>query len=481
MAVRVPGRLGSGVKTVLAILPALALATLAGIHSVGHPREALAGAAAIGIGAIFLLWMSRAETVAQRHRWIPLAWMALLLTTDLSFELGDPRAVATGQSLTGQHYFELLTYAIVATLVIRSRRALLSSYRGAVSKGLLLGWPLLAVGSTLWSPFPLFTFVRAMQLVVIASLALLMVRIWRTDPEAGDAVWVRTLTLFVNVVTFFAVIGFFFGAESETGARFTWPGVHPGLAAIYVGTALLILVAGGRSVTAFRRWSRLARIVLCVTALYSGQTRGVLVAVVIAFAATLWFRGREQPAIRYIGLAYYVVALGIVVIMAATPIVGYFSRGGGTEQLTSLNGRIALWGVAIDQLDSGGKWLTGFGYGASRDVLLPEVEWAGSAHSFWIEILLDLGIIGLMLALTGVALLGKELLTSPSPGASNVVALSLLVFLLMVSTVAEAVAFPGIGFGVLALLHVPSLSQRSLRTSARHPESSSLDASNPVE
>jgi hypothetical protein len=251
-------------------------------------------------------------------------------------------------------------------------------------------------------------------------------------------------------------------ATALAGGRFTWPGTHPGTAATYLGCAFVILVAGGRSLTHFPGWSYWPRLLLFGATIYVGQTRSVIAAVVVAVAVALWFRGRQKPLARYLGVWYYLVGMILVVAVAAQQVLGYLSRGESVESITSLSGRIPLWEFALGQFVTLQDWLVGFGYGAARVLLVPAVPWAGSAHSSWMELLLGIGMIGLLLAAAGIMVLSVQLIRSRhfSPLA-NPVAIALIAFFLVVSPISEVFVLPGIGFGFLALVHAPALAQRA--------------------
>jgi O-Antigen ligase len=443
---------------VLATIPVLLIAGLAGVYGVDHPAQVLAGAGAVMASVVLV---ARVEAATYRFSWIPFAWVALFLTTDLNFINLRPLEVTAG-TFSIQHVIELLTYGIVAALVARSRGAILSLYPRPVPKGLLLAWPALAVASSLWSLVPLYTLVRSLQLFVPISLALLLTRVWLTDPDAGERIWAETLRLFVQTVTVLAVVGLIFPGDPElTGGRFTWPGTHPGTAATYLGLAFVILVAGGRLLTRFPAWSYWPRLVLFGATIYLRPTRSVIAAVVVAIAVALWFRGRQTPVTRYLGLAYYLVGIGVLVMVAAQQLTGYLTRGESGESILSLSGRIPLWEFALGQFNTVPEWLGGFGYGTARELLIPSESWAGSAHSTWLELLLGIGVIGLLLAAADLVLLSTWLIRSRTFSAeANPLAISLVAFFLVVAPISEVLVLPGVGFGLLALVHAPALTQR---------------------
>jgi len=458
--------LNGRVQGILATVLAFPIAAFVGMYGVDHPTQALVGAGLVVAG---LVVVARVESAPYRNAWMPLAWVALFLVPDLNFINLRPLEVTSG-TLSIQHVIELLTYAIVAALVVRSRSAILSLYPRPVPKGLLLAWPVLAVASSLWSLVPLYTLVRSLQLLVPVALALLFTRVWLSDPEAGERIWAGTLRLFVQAVTVLAAVGLLFPeASALAGGRFTWPGTHPGTAATYLGVALVILVAGGRSLTRFPGWSYWPRLVLFGATIYLGQTRSVIAGVVVAVAVALWFRGRQKPVARYLGVWYYFVGIGALVMVAAQQLLGYLSRDESVESITSLSGRIPLWEFAIGQFDSVQHWLGGFGYGSARVLLIPTVPWAGSAHSTWMELLLSIGVIGLLLAAADIILLSVELIRSRMFSlAANPVSIALVAFFLVVSPISEVLVLPGIGFGLLALAHAPALAQRAWQSRPAH-------------
>jgi hypothetical protein len=440
------------------VILGLLVAALGGAYSVGHPQRALAFGGLVVIGLILLDLNARRGTLADRFRWIAWAWLALLLVTDLRLVDVDPLAVTAG-TVGLQHIVQLGTYAAVMALVIRARRSILHLSPRPVPKGLLLAWPAVAVLSAAWSLSPIYTLVRASQLLVVGALALLVVRIWTNDRSAGEEIFMRSLRLFVQAVTILAIIGLV--TAPDLGSRFTWPGMHPGVAATALGAAFLTLAIGGRSRLGFPAWTYWPRLALFGVLLVMAQTRSVLAGVVVGLGVALWFKGRDKPIARYLGVTYYVVGVIMLVALAATHLYTYLSRGESPEMIRTFTGRTDLWDYGISHLDSMREWLLGFGYGTSRIVLLEGFEWGGSAHSTWMELLLGIGLVGLALAVVSIAALAFWLARRRSFGSSNLVALSILAFFLMTSPISEGLAMPGIGFGFLALIHIPALGRRA--------------------
>jgi O-antigen ligase len=454
VAPRAPWRL----KDLLPGAATVAVAAVLGVYATRSPGYALLIAGSAVIGGIVVFVGGRPDRWRE-HRWIPWAWIALMLSPNLRFEGGHVLDVSASASAPA-NIVQVLLYSAVGALVLRSRRLLIAEHPVPVHKTVLVLWPALAVLSTVWSPISVLTLVRSLQLVVVVALAYLCVRVWLAYPETGARLWRTTLRLFVQLTTILVPIGFVAGPHWETG-RFSWPGFHPITASTYLVLAILILVGYGRIELGFSRTGAVVRVLLFGAALYLGQTRSALLALAVGVAVLLWFEGRRRPAARYLGLFHYAAAAGVVLLVAFGAMVDYFERGAGMEQVATLNGRIQLWDVAIDLLGDGAAWLTGFGYGAARILLPLHVDWrAGSAHSSWVELLLSIGIPGVVLGAGAVLFLLRGLslggtLTSAAGNASLIAALAVL------SVATEVLVMPGVGFGLLALLHVPVLTRLS--------------------
>jgi hypothetical protein len=433
------------------------VAALVGAGSLRQPHVAI-GMAVVLAGASIVVVRSARSDAWRDHEWIPYAWMALLLVPTFRFQSNDPLNTSASAS-SPENLVQVVVYAMIALFVLRARRRLTLEDRGRVAKLPLIAWPSLAVASTLWSPIPLFTVVRAAQLWVVIGLALLMVRIGRRSPSRMATIWTSTMRLFVRVTTVLCVIGFLI--RPWPNERFTWLGTHPIVASMYLAMALLILISIPSSSVGLSRSLFWPRIGLFSIALFLGETRGALAGLCVGLAVVLWMKGRARPAARYLGIFYYITAIAVVLLVALPQTMAYLERGGGVESLTTLSGRVSLWEQSTDLLTLHGRWVAGFGYGASRVLLPALVSWAGTAHSYWVELLLDLGVLGMAAALLDVVWLAPTLVR-PSVIPSSTT-MSLFAFTVVFSVVSEAAAFPGIGFTMLALLHVPALFLATVR------------------
>jgi O-antigen ligase len=430
------------------------LAVPLAIVSTRSPKLGLAISGAIALISIAVLRVRRSDR-SSVVTWIPLMWLALLLVSDHRFAPAGrtPLEASRGQ-LSADNLVQVAVYAVVLAFLIHARSILAREHAPRMRYVPLLLLPAFALISTLWSPIPVFTFGRALQLAVIAAAALITARVWQLDPEQGAKVWRDSLKFLVQAVSVLAVFGFLVRVWPDD--RFTWNGTSAGGAAVFAGAALLILLIGGPSFNPRPSGSYLPRVLLLAAAIALAQTRSVIAAFAIALLAALWMWGRERPILRYAGIFYYISGLALLVSLAWVWVIAYLERGGGVQGLATLNSRIPLWEVAINDVSTSGRWLAGFGYGAPRVVLFPQVQWAGTAHSSWIEALVGTGVIGTaLLAATVVFVLWR--LTRSGPGPATRVAFTLAIFLLVLSVASELLVIPGVGFGLFALVSVPAL------------------------
>jgi O-antigen ligase len=441
-----------------AIVVAAALLT---IFTVRDNRTGLIMALALLVASLVFVDAGRRDFFVKLG-WIPYAWIALCFSPELRFTFRS--ALDTSIASTGLETFaQVGIYALVALLVVRTRRLLVTADPRTIRKGPLAAWPLLALISTMWSPIPLFTLVRSLQLFAPIGLAIVMVRIWLSSPSLAASLWRDTLRFFVRTVTFLTLVGIATSSQSGigTGYRFAWPGTHPGVVAVFCATALLILVASGRSYLGVRLSGFVFRVLLFASAIYLSQTRAVLAALAVAIAVLIWWKGRTNPASRYIGAFYYVVAVTLVSFAAWDQILRYLERGASLQENLSLTGRLPLWGMAIDLISDADRWLIGFGYGSGRVILPLHAEWAGTAHNSWIELLMSIGVVGPLLLAASLLFVLRH---APSIGsiASPPLALSVLALLTVTSLTGEQFALPGMGFTLLALMYVPVLVTRNV-------------------
>jgi O-antigen ligase len=332
----------------------------------------------------------------------------------------------------------------------------------ALHVGWLVAWPALGALSAAWSVIPLFSLTRSLQMLVPVLLAAHSIRLWRDDPDAGHALWRLTLRLFVLSIVILSIAGF--AIHDWPGGRFMWPWAqHPVLASGMVGFAFVALAAGGHRLTGLSGPLYVAALALLGAALAVGQTRSVLAGGALALLVALWLAGRSRPGVRSVMLPILLGGAVAALLLAKNPLIEYLSRGQSAYTLSTLNGRLGVWQLAIHSVASGHRWLLGFGQGSARVLLFQQLNWAGEAHNTWLEILLGTGLVGVVVAAVAVLGLGYQLFRPATPAtAANRTAATLFVYLLVLSQADYYLAVPGFAFTALAFFAFLTMGQRGV-------------------
>jgi hypothetical protein len=437
---------------------------------------------AVIVGLLVAVWFVKdlrrrfATTIRFESKWIPMAWLILFIVSNWKLSGRSPLAAVSG-NLTVENKVELVAYALVAALCFVHLYPM-GRASDRVRIGPLMAWPLLALISGAWSLIPAFSFIRSLQLFVPIALCIFMVRVWREDQAVGEMLWRLSLRLIVQLITLLVILGLATRGQWPEG-RFTWPGSpHPIVSSGIVGLGLLVLLVGGRSFVGFSLLSYAARIVLFAAALLFGQTRSALLGVALAVLVALWLAGRNRPGARYLTLPVYLGTLGFIVASAWGTVLQYIQRGqyGG---VATLNGRLPLWMTALRDVAASGRWFVGSGYGSTRVILFPQVSFAGEAHNSWLQFLIELGAIGVILAIAWVGFLAYRLFRHRAYfPVRHRVAASLLVYLLVLSGADNYLTTPGFAYTAILLFYALALApERDHREDLLRPGTSRVGAS----
>jgi hypothetical protein len=301
----------------------------------------------------------------------------------------------------------------------------------------------------------------AFELLATALLATLTAAIIRADPSRGRLLVGLTLRLVVAGIALLCILGLIFRSSWVTVGgvtRFTWPGAHPLVAAAEAGLALLILVFAGRDAGFSGRW-RLALLALFGFCLYLGEARTAFAGLAVSALFGYWFVSKGSGALRRLaGWATIAAILVVLVTSFGGSLTQYLYRGQSQQQVYSLNGRLGLWTDGLAQLHSPGRWLVGYGLGGTRVLFASATEWAADAHSAWLELLLSLGLVGIVGGVALVVMTGARLFrTAPDRPLPSRVLPMLFVYVLAMSPAAAGFGAPGpepgLGFALLAFCY----------------------------
>jgi hypothetical protein len=380
------------------------------------------------------------------QRWIAVSWFLMLAISEQRFTAGRSPLDATSGSVSPEIATELLVYGVTVLLIIRHWLPARATASRPVQVVWLFAWPALAFLSTTWSVVPLFSFVRGGEMLVPPLLAVHTGRVIGHMNDGGRALVRSTFRLFLGGMVVAVAIGWAIRPWPYDGLRFAWPGTHPLVVANLIGVACIVLIIAGRRVLGFSPWLRAGLLAYFGVALVYCQARTDYAALAVATLTGLWFAGRHRLGYRTLGLLYYGVAAGVFVALAQGQIFNIASRGGGYENAATFNGRTTLWTLALEQLHSVKDWLIGFGYGSPRVTLYALAEWTGSAHSSPIEMLLGLGLIGLIAFVIALCVIGFGLggasRTRHLDHSVQVMAITLFAFIVVHGVVSSELVIP---------------------------------------
>lgn len=334
------------------------------------------------------------------------------------FRERDPLA-SVGAVLDAQIAFELAIYAWVAWVVLLTLlRMPRRTWRPGVLEAFLIGYVGLALGSVLWSPIPLYTLVRGLQLATLLGYAFVVVRVLGTQHAWG----VLSVSI-VGYTLLFTLLGFgarTTGLTPPLSNRFTWFGTHPIEAGSFAALGAIVLLAGllFKDVDGYR-FPRFLGVMALVVVLLRTFSRGPLLAFVTVVLSMVMIRLFRRSiatfgAVMVTALALTLVNLpeglfGVVdrLLGSGIPWVEALTRGQTSEEILSMTGRIGLWSVMFPAFLE--HPLVGHGYQVARVVGMQIAPWAGEAHNAVVQSMIDLGVIGTLLLL--VPLLGALAVT----------------------------------------------------------------------
>ena len=361
----------------------------------GYPRRCAAAAALAGWAALSY----------QRPRAVLSASFLLVLIAGTKFRRREASDSLAG-SMDAQIAFELGVFAAVAVAVLLWWIAQRFNVRLTTVEMLIGGYAGIALLSTLWSVAPAMTAVRATQLLIVSALAIAAVRML----TPMGALWTACTSVAVYAIAC-AVVGPTFPWTSEFAdaadrVRFAWFQVHPIAAGTLAAIAALGLLSAAFWTSPHRRSRILGVPLACyaiplVLILVMTNSRGPLLAFVVGAGALAFLRVRWP-----VRLTLMLVPAALVLLLVAagpdvrawllsfdrqdTAVARLFFQGQTADGLLGLNGRLDLWTELRPAMTE--QALLGYGYQASRVVLLEVASWAGYAHNALVQTLLDLGI-----------------------------------------------------------------------------------------
>lgn len=359
------------------------------------------------IFVLFLLRLERKQTPEVSFAlWIPTIWMLCIASKPLSSWLGwgyDTEGSQVDQIFLGG----LLCLGLV--ILVRRKFDWSGVIRGNPWVVLLIVYMFLSI---LWSDIPYISFKRWVRELVAVIMAFLVL----TERDPRQAMQCIFKKIVYILIPFSPVVIKYF---PEYGRRYSrWTGVEEwtGVALQKNGLGRLCLIAAFFLIwTLFRRWEKgdasVGKLqtyadvfVLMITFWllkgppggYSATAIGALAVGLAVFLSLLWMKkyGRYLGAKTMTVMMALIIGYGIV-----TPIVGGLSFGTDISSTLgrddTLTGRTEVWADLLPVAMQ--RPILGHGFGGFWAPLTRKMHDIGEAHNGYLEIMLELGFVGILL------------------------------------------------------------------------------------
>jgi O-antigen ligase len=318
------------------------------------------------------------------------------LTPALRYARGEahPRP---GESDIGNTLTQATILLVVLAYFLRRRRVLLVHARALAPYGAILA---LCFLSTLWSQYPLLTLRRCITLATCVLFGIYCAE------EAGldgcIRVYGRTalLLMLLSIVAFVAVprVGHEQAAGYFAAMRGVFAQKNPLGECALLGITSICYGCLGEKPRIVAAAPAVMFLLVCIVLAKSASSLGIALLIVIGFSAFYAARFRIGPLVIY-GLFAGVVALTFVLVADPNLLFKLLQRD------ATLTGRVPLWQMTLHAAMQR-RW-TGYGYAGfwnanSRYVqyIWQSIMWeAPSAHNGYIDVLLQIGIPGLLIYL----------------------------------------------------------------------------------
>jgi O-antigen ligase len=389
-------------RGILVVLPVLltagAAATVFIVYAPVYSFVALAAVLGLTTLVVFLRRFERALAASARTVLFPLG-IAIVFISLLRIDVRDARA----ESLGVQAFFELGLQGIAAILILLGLAWTRSGVRFSPALVLWSAVGALGILSAFWAPQPALATLKGSQLILLVAV------VGAGASQFADRVQAVRFTAWLLVVLLLGmallqmliegpsslVAGYEMGRE-----RLTLLAIHPLVLGGLSGTAAVLLIAHRPQGL---DWIAVT-ILVGVTGLADARFPFIILIVSVAFIFALRSvdPSRLQVAGALLGGLLLIALIGGILITENTsrPGVGAWFASVDWENVRSLNGRVPLW-QAIFELqrlrhENGLAILLGEGFGSFRYFGLDLFAYAGDAHNAPIQVLFELGVVGVI-------------------------------------------------------------------------------------
>jgi O-antigen ligase len=268
--------------------------------------------------------------------------------------------------------------------------------RSDLVEGMMTAFLLIVGFSATWSIDPKATVLKA-TLFTLQWIALFaVVRRYRSFNDVVRALAHLTHLLLISV----AITAIIFPGKALTGNPARLQGAYPLISANIIGLladiGLLALICGIHPAWLARRASLVPLLaVTYIAELMGARTRAALAVGVLLCLFALLSRARQRPGFA-VGLTFAGVLGALVLATRVDSTLAFLSRGQDAAQLKSMTGRTTVWQAGLDLWHQ--HQLLGSGYYSGHRFGIVSLLYHGASQSnldnMWLEVLVDLGVLG---------------------------------------------------------------------------------------
>lgn len=366
--------------------------------------------AALLLCSVFVVFLLRAQRRSSRHVspvvWIPTFWLMVMASRPLRIWFGTGQNLAGGNESGSSLDSGVLTaLTLVAVLVlVRRRFDWWGSFRRHKWLIVLLGYMFL---STLWSDITLIALRRSVREAIVVVMAFLLMS--ETNPRQALAAVLRrsayilipfSLVLIKYYPSLGRAYGRWSGVEMWTGVtgqknelgRLCMIGLFFLLWSLYVHRRELRSAYGAR----YQRWADISVIFIgsyLLIGSHSSTSLATFAFGVVTFVGLRLIRKIMIPQTAMLMFVILLMAFGL-----ATPFVGGATVARFTGTLgrdDTLTGRTDIWADVLPAWEK--RPVLGYGLGSFWTDARRELYKIPTSHNGYLDILLDLGEVGLTL------------------------------------------------------------------------------------
>ena len=335
---------------------------------------------------------SNGPVAGRESLWFAWCALCLMVASDYKFRVRPATDTLAG-GIDAYILLEIALYGLVACYLLLRLPSLPRLQRLHPVLVLCCAYVALLVVSVSYSPYKSLAGVRAAEtLVLLALTALGCAQVTIGDLHRFSHAF---LVLVVGSIVFGMVHPTVTSYPLQAG-RFTWLQLHPITTGVYVGLAFVIsfsYLVGYGSDWPGKRWSRWTYALLFALTAYglvATKTRNAVLGAALGALVVLWVLLRGRRVVLTLASVAVVTMLAPFVTGS---VVAYFSRGQDSAELATLNSRTDLWTSAITAVRA--EPLFGYGLSASRGLFLQSTG-LGGAHNAFINVAVDIGLLGLL-------------------------------------------------------------------------------------